>query len=125
MALGNVRLRVLDLPSRASGNLAFNTLVPGDTLRSVSRRHSVRARANVWTSGNSVLTCPDSRLAATFLYQLGARTFPLTLRDATDTIVEFGIRHHIPLEDMRQAITKIDEIVTAEQAAYQTYCSGI
>jgi hypothetical protein len=50
--------------------------VDGDVLNDVSRRHPLRDRPNVWTSGNRVYLCSSPRLLVTVIDTIAAASDP-------------------------------------------------
>jgi hypothetical protein len=48
-------------PEETADSPELEPLVPGDVLPSVSARHPVRERVDVWTSGNRVFKCKNTR----------------------------------------------------------------
>lgn len=67
--VGGVEFRVR-VGARPSSMPCLYSLVPGDVLPSVSRRHSVRDQVVVWTSGNRVFGSGNPGLVFTILREL-------------------------------------------------------
>lgn len=75
-SLGCVRIRVRR-DSRDHGvDTTLGTLVDGDVLDDVSRRHPLRDRPNVWTAGNRVYLCSSPHSLLTVLDALLAGSDP-------------------------------------------------
>jgi hypothetical protein len=55
--IGSVRFRIkltLDGPGEKDKAISITSIVKGDILPTVSRRHELRGKANIWTSGNRI-----------------------------------------------------------------------
>ena len=61
--IDGMRVRIRENTSSTAMHKDFQSLVPGDVLASVSRRHPLRAKANVWTSGNRIYQAGDAKIA--------------------------------------------------------------
>lgn len=118
--IDNIRIRVIHVGQVQPGTLSLRSAVPGDTLPTVSRQHPARSRANMWTSGNTILSCPDPNLLGVFLRYL---TDPSEgIRGDRDLVAhEFAAKHRLPLRDVTLALEKILSIVNAEEADYYSY----
>jgi hypothetical protein len=75
-SLGWVRIRVRRSSRDQGVDPSLHSLVDGDVLNDVSRRHPLRERPNVWTSGNRVFLCPSPRLLVTVLDALATGSDP-------------------------------------------------
>ena len=61
--IDGMRIRIRENPAATAAEGGLQSLVPGDVLASVSRRHPLRAKANVWTSGNRIFQAGDAKIA--------------------------------------------------------------
>ena len=66
-SLGSVRIRVRRGSRDHGVDTTLGALVDGDILDDVSRRHPLRDRPNVWTTGNRVYLCPSPHCLLTVL----------------------------------------------------------
>jgi len=74
--VGSVRIRFRLTPNGTFANPQLRSIVGGDVLASVSRRHPVRSEVDVWTSGNRVFACEAPSLFGTIAAALAARQSP-------------------------------------------------
>jgi hypothetical protein len=74
--LGSVRIRFRPTTNSTFANPQLRSIVGGDVLASVSRRHPVRSQAEVWTSGNRVFACEAPSLLGTIAAALVGRQAP-------------------------------------------------
>src|SRR5262249_47000324 len=106
--IDGVRLRVLHADPERPGVLSLRPVVPGAALRRATGRHLARKPASLWTSGNTILSCSDPGLVGLLLRDLtdgnGNRLGHGNDRLASD----FARRHHLPAEDARAAVNKIN-----------------
>lgn len=66
-SLGSARIRVRRGSRDAGIDPTLDSLVEGDVLDDVSRRHPLRDRPNVWTTGNRIYLCAAPRTLLTVL----------------------------------------------------------
>jgi len=66
-SLGSVRIRIRRGSRDHGVDTTLGSLVDGDVLDDVSRRHPLRDRPNVWTTGNRVYLCPSPHSLLTVL----------------------------------------------------------
>jgi len=75
--IGGVRIK-MKLPNFSADEIAhppeLEPLVPGDVLPSVSARHPVRKLVDVWSSGNRVFKCKNTRALLELCEPLGHNT---------------------------------------------------
>lgn len=116
-----VRLRVLSAAPRHPGVLSFGSIVAGDIMPTVSRRHPSRSSADLWTSGNTVLSCSDPKLAALLLRELTDGNGNRLRHDHDHLARDFARRHQLPVSDVRAALDKISAVISAEQADHAAY----
>ena len=122
--IDGVRLRVLRDRPILSGVLALRPVVPGGTLPTVSRRHPARGSANLWTSGNTVLSCADSTLAGHLLEHLTDGDGNRLRRDRDRVAREFADRYHLPVCDVQHALDTITAVVAAERGDHAMYLTA-
>jgi hypothetical protein len=72
-SIKNIRFKVKNEETGKNENIAH--LCPNDIYPSVSMRLEVKNQANVWTSGNRIYKCKNSRLFATVLKEIDAFGF--------------------------------------------------
>jgi hypothetical protein len=75
-SLGAVRIRVRRGSRDHGVDATLASLVDGDVLEDVSRRHPLRDRPNVWTTGNRVYTCSAPHSLLTVLDAVRAGSDP-------------------------------------------------
>lgn len=105
------RVRIEHRPVR--GPLAA-TVVPGDVLPTVSRRHPARSCANVWTSGNGILATSDPQQLRKVLHLVAAPAG----RHARP--IGDGYRHDdSAYEEARKAVARLLDEETASLSGYR------
>ena len=75
-SLGWVRLRIRRGSRDHGVDPSLHSLVDGDVLNDVSRRHPLRDRPNAWTSGNRVYLCSSPHLLLTVIDALARGSDP-------------------------------------------------
>lgn len=120
VTIDSVRIRVIDGCPQRLGVVSLQTVVPGDTLPTVSRRHPARKMASLWTSGNTVLRCADSELVGLLLSQF-ADSNGSAGSDNDRFARHFVMRHHVPIGEVLHALDKISAIVATERHDYAAY----
>lgn len=115
------RIRILRRTPAAPGVLSLQQIVRGDTLPSVSRRHSARGSAVLWTSGNTILGCADAELTAQLLRDLTDGNGRRFRQDHERLASDLARRHQLPDCDTRATLLKVGAIVAAERADYEYY----
>jgi len=75
--IGRVRIRIRDTSAAQPVDPRLQTIVANDVLDDVSRRHPLRDRPNVWTSGNRVYYCASPRLLLLVLDALSSGSDPV------------------------------------------------
>ncbi len=120
VTIDSVRIRVIDICPPRPGVVSLQTLVPGDTLPTVSRRHPARTAASLWTSGNTVLGCADPELAGLLLTHL-ADSKGSAENDNDRLARRLAMHHHVPVCDISRALDKIGAIVATERHDYAAY----
>lgn len=121
ITIENVRIRVLPDPAALPGTLSLQSLVPSDTMPTVSRRHPMRNSVNIWTSGNSVLSCADPDLVHQLFSQVDGASSRWLTGDREQLARDFAGQHRLPKHDVRRALDKIGAVIDREhddQAAY-------
>jgi SAM-dependent methyltransferase len=121
ITIGDVRLRVLHHGSVLPGSLALRSVVPGDVLPTVSRRHPARGSATLWTSGNTVLNCADPDLVGRFLSQISDVDWNRLTADSDQLACGFAGRYHLPIDDVRRTLNKIRNVVALERGDRAAY----
>jgi hypothetical protein len=123
VTISGVRLRVLRSRTRPvhPRALSLKAVVPGDALPTVSRRHPARGAANLWTSGNSALSCADPDLAGLFLRHLAGSTGNRLGDEHERLIRDFANGHHLPGPDVLHALDTINAVVALERSDHATY----
>lgn len=119
--INGVRLRVLRGRPILPGVLALRTVVPGDTLPTVSRRHPARSSATLWTSGNTVLECADPGLAGLLLEHVTDGDGNRLGHDRDRLAAEFARRFDLPVRDVRIALNKVTDVVASERGDHTVY----
>jgi hypothetical protein len=120
-----VRIRVLQDPTAVPGTLALQSLVPRDTMPTVSRRHPMRNAVNIWTSGNSVLRCADPELVGQLLLQLDGASSHWLASNREQLARDFASQHHLPMHDVRRALDQIDAIISREHVDRAAYSAAV
>lgn len=105
VAFGSVRVRVDTSRPRLSDSTTMRSIVPGDVLGSVSRRHAAREHARIWTSGNRIFACDD---AQGFLHI--ARRMQ-SVRDPANVATELGRER----SSIALSMDQLSELVALEQ----------
>jgi hypothetical protein len=119
--INGIRLRLLRARPAHPGVLSLQSVVPGDTLPTVSRRHPARSSVTLWTSGNTVLSCADPDLTGLFLSHLAeARAEQLAI-DRDRLAHDFARRHHLQIPDVLDTLDKINIVIAAECADHAAY----
>jgi len=75
-SLGSVRMRIRRGSRDHGVDTTLGSLVDGDVLDDVSRRHPLRDRPNVWTTGNRVYLCSSPHSLVTVLDAVQAGSDP-------------------------------------------------
>lgn len=100
--LDGVRFRLRRRARSRNASPTLKSIVEGDILPSVSRRHPHRSLADVWTSGNRIFTCDDTGLLADILRALSDRVDPILALGARLgrmlTSEERAVAHHACLQ---------------------------
>lgn len=121
VTIQGVRFRVTPTRPGRLGALSLQSVIPGDTLPTVSSRHPARSAANLWTSGNSVLLCEGTELASTLLREFGGDGIGTWGADRDRLTWDFASRHSLPVLDVVRALDKIRSIIEAEHRDYEAY----
>jgi hypothetical protein len=119
--IDGVRLRVIPASPVQQGVLSLQSVVPGDTLPTVSRRHPARGSVSFWTSGNTVLGCTDPDLVRLFLCYLTDSDRERLGQDHDQLARGFAAQHHLPIRDVWRALDKISGVVALERADHAAY----
>jgi hypothetical protein len=122
VTIDRVRLRILAGPPALPGVLELCSIVPGDTLPSVSRRHPARSSATLWTSGNTVLSCADPYLAGLFLKHLARGFSSMPDCDRERLACDFARRHALSASNVWNAMDKLTVVLASENADLAAYC---
>jgi len=119
--LSGVRIRVRNeaRPTRFSAPSLLR-LVDGDVLPSVSRRFPLRAKADVWTSGNRIFACHRRATLASILRAMARGLSPAGMIGAS-------LHRSLAKQEIAaisQTTREIEEIVRTEEVEIQTYYEG-
>ena len=87
------------------------SLLPGDILPSVSRRHRLREHADVWSSGNRVFRCYGSHILHQIVELLSRRTSP----DAIPRSLEMPPLARLGARQVERAALQIQEVAAVER----------
>lgn len=92
------------------------TVIDGDVLPTVSRRHVARTRANVWTSGNGIFSTDHPRELAAILHRLAdGHRRPVSLSRSAETVSgDVG-------DAVGPAVSTICRLLDRERTALMTY----
>jgi hypothetical protein len=103
--------------TRQKGKCKLLNIVNDDILQSVSRWHSDRQQADIWTSGNRIYSCGDSNLAIQLL---------LTLQNSIPT--EQTLREYFgrnpttkELSDSLETIDQLQTLINKEEYDFKRY----
>jgi SAM-dependent methyltransferase len=121
ITINDVRLRILRARPTHPGVLSLQSVVPGDTLPTVSRRHPARSSATLWTSGNTVLSCADPDLTGHFLSHLAEANAEQLAIDRDRLAHDFARRRHLQIPDVVDTLDKINIVIAAERADHAAY----
>lgn len=105
VSFGPVRLRIDTAAPRVSEIPNLVSLVVGDVLATVSRRSSLRHQATVWTSGNRIFACEDTRT----LFQLAQ------CLEGRLSVERTARRVRRQIEPVAQTLAQLSQIVGIER----------
>jgi len=98
----------------------LRSIVEGDVLASVSRRHPIRSTADVWTSGNRVFACGAPSLLADVAAALSARQSPTAWAARH---LGRQVRHH-EARLLEHAAAQLEALVALESHELRRYASS-
>jgi hypothetical protein len=122
VVIGRARIRLCLTKPEQPGKLAVRSVVSGDVLPTVSRRHPARQQASVWTTGNHALGSPDPAILASVLtaaVRYGAWSSPP--RPGCELRRDIARRHLVPLEDVVTTLGRISAVLDAELVELGAY----
>lgn len=105
------RFRCQDRDRIGFNDPALIPLVAGDILPSVSRRHHLRAHADVWSSGNRVFRCEGSHILHQIVELLAKKTSP----DAIPSSLKMPLTK-LAAQQVQRAAVHIEHVAAMERA---------
>lgn len=112
--IGEVRIRVKPDEEKVFIDPKLVSLVEGDILLSVSRREPLRAKVDVWTSGNRVFACRGSGILQQILKAAARESSPE--KEVSDWLARRLTEEERML--VQCAARQIDDIIKQEQQEY-------